>query len=421
MATPRFLDITPAQTLTDVIATTEQLCGYPISEGMPEYSICTAIAYREILLNDRINETAKANLVDFSVGSMLDYLASPYAIVRLSAQKAATTLRFTLVVGHGTVVLPIGTRVISDDGSSVFETSDDVTVPLGTNEATVIAVCQTSGIAGNGHAAGKIKTLMDPLAYVSAVENISTSIGGSEKETDLQLRERIKLATAKFSVAGSRNAYKYWAKTASPLIIDVAVTSLNDFAPFAPFEYYDVATPYYPGETVVRYGVHGICIKESLGDAQFEDTTRWIKQGEVHILCLLQDGSVPDDTLNALILQTISQDTIRPLTDTVIVHSPGIKEYTIDVEVVKTPDALGSTVVGDLLNIVYDFGQEKVKAIGLDVVCSEIEARCRISGVYDATVTITPRTLNSRNLIVQPWEIAKLTDYNVTIVGSNNG
>jgi len=55
-------------------------------------------------------------------------------------------------------------------------------------------------------------------------------------------------------------------------------------------------------------------------------------------------------------------------------------------------------------------------------VASYIESICRIEGVYDITVTIdSTKALTGRNLIIEPWELAKQSGLTVTVTGSNNG
>lgn len=87
------------------------------------------------------------------------------------------------------------------------------------------AECTTAGTIGNDWLAGQISKLVDPLPWVSKVENITTSSGGIDIETDDNYRERIRQAPEKFSVAGPSGAYEYWARTAHQSIIDVSIIS----------------------------------------------------------------------------------------------------------------------------------------------------------------------------------------------------
>jgi hypothetical protein len=55
-----------------------------------------------------------------------------------------------------------------------------------------------------------------------------TTANGTDDETDEELRERIRLAPSQFSVAGPTGAYKFFAKSAHPSIVDVSVTIGHD-------------------------------------------------------------------------------------------------------------------------------------------------------------------------------------------------
>lgn len=375
---PVFAETNPSVILTQVLKDFTDMTGKVLNPAQPEYIIASCIAYHKALTMNRINEAGKAMLVDFSTAPVLDYLAALFNITRLPAQGAVCTLGFDIVPGHMQVVIPLGTRISSTDGNVVFATDDDITVPVGTDYVEITATCETTGTAGNGYKVGDINQLQDPYAYISSVNNIDITAGGSDEESDAELRARIKLATSQYSVAGSRNAYIFWAKSADPSIIDIAVATYED----------DNNIPF----------------------------------GEVDIYALLKDAGIPTSAINNKILDILSSETIRPLTDTVVVKSPAAISYSLTVDIVKYPEAQAS-----LTNILYqrlnDFGVSKKQKLGMDIIETEIEALCRIDGVYDVSVTITPdgHPLTGRNLIVNPWEVAILDIISITLTGVNNG
>lgn len=375
---PVFAETNPSVILTQVLKDFTDMTGKVLNPAQPEYIIASCIAYHKALTMNRINEAGKAMLVDFSTAPVLDYLAALFNIIRLPAQGAVCTLGFDIVPGHMQVVIPLGTRISSTDGNVVFATDDDITVPVGTDYVEITATCETTGTAGNGYKVGDINQLQDPYAYISSVNNIDITAGGSDEESDAELRARIKLATSQYSVAGSRNAYIFWAKSADPSIIDIAVATYED----------DNNIPF----------------------------------GEVDIYALLKDAGIPTSAINNKILDILSSETIRPLTDTVVVKSPATISYSLTVDIVKYPEAQAS-----LTNILYqrlnDFGVSKKQKLGMDIIETEIEALCRIDGVYDVSVTITSdgHPLTGRNLIVNPWEVAILDIISITLTGVNNG
>ena len=376
---PIFVDTNPVTILNDILSDFEEFTGKKIYPGQPEYAIASALAYHKSLAMSRVNEAGKAMLVDFAANSVLDYLAASFGITRIAAQGAVCTIGFNIVPGHLQVTIPIGTRIASIDGNAVFATDDDIVVPVGINYVEITATCQTTGTAANGYTAGNISLVQDPYAYISSAANTDTTSGGSEIESDEGLRERLKLATSIFSVAGSRNAYIYWTKTASSLITDVSVATYED------------------------------------------DHT--VPPGEVDIYALLENGVIPTTAMNDKIASVLSAENIRPLTDTVSVKSPIAISYSLSVDIVKYKNSDDIELARDLYALLLDYGSSQRQKLGLDVVCSAIEKLCRIDGVYDVTVTIIPQSkpLTGRNLIVEPWEVADQTEAAITITGVNNG
>jgi phage-related baseplate assembly protein len=425
LSNPVFVDADPAATLSKILVDFELLTGKTIEPSQPEYAIASCIAYHKTLTMNRINEAGKSMLVDFSIAPVLDYIAALFNITRLPAEGAVCTLGFNIVSGHLAVTIPLGTRVASKDGNVIFATDDDVVVPVGTDYVEVTATCQTVGSSGNNYAVNAITELMDPYAYISSVSNKDITSGGSSEETDDELRARVKLATSKFSVAGSTNAYIYWAKSASSLIADVAIATFNDFMPIVNYASYDPDVAYKFGDTVIKNGVFAVCIVPNKGVDPIIDTDYWVKPGEVHIFSLLDNGVLPTKAINDKILNILTANNIRPLTDSVFVKTPSEQKYSLTLDVVKKPDTIGSDLISSLYSILNDFAQAKQQALGLDIVATYIESISRIEGVYDVTATILPvgASLSGRNLVMNPWQVAKLTPGGITIniTGSNNG
>ncbi len=425
LSNPVFVDADPASILSKILVDFELLTGKTIEPAQPEYAIASCIAYHKTLTMNRINEAGKSMLVDFSIAPVLDYIAALFNITRLPAEGAVCTLGFNIVSGHLAVTIPIGTRVASKDGNVIFATDDDVVVPVGTDYVEITATCQTVGSSGNNYALNAITELMDPYAYISSVSNKDITSGGSSEETDDELRARVKLATSKFSVAGSTNAYIYWAKSASSLIADVAIATFNDFMPIASYSSYDPDVAYKFGNTVIKNGVFAVCLVPNTGVDPITDTDYWLKPGEVHIFSLLDNGVLPTKAINDKILNVLTPNNVRPLTDRVFVKTPSEQKYSLTLDVVKKTDMIGSDLVSSLYTILNDFAISKQQALGLDIVATYIESICRVDGVYDVTATITPvaASLSGRNLVMNPWQVAKLTTGGITIniTGSNNG
>ncbi len=104
--------------------------------------------------------------------------------------------------------------------------------------------------------------------YIESVTNITETDGGADPESDESLKDRIYIAPSRYSTAGTEEAYIYWVKTYNSTIADVKVSSDNP--------------------------------------------------GEVDIVFLMDDG-VPSQEMITGLTKYITDPSIRPLTDKVMV------------------------------------------------------------------------------------------------------
>lgn len=362
---PIFIDRDPSVVLAEMIASYEALVGKPLQPAQPERLILNAFAYRETLVRQAIQDTAVQNLVSFSSAPVLDYLGEIVGVKRLAPVGATVTLEFTFVAGHGAVVIPAGTRVTTSDGQVVFATIQDAPGPIGVSTFQVDAVALTVGEIGNGYLAGTVTTIIDTQTFIQSVTNITASANGSDEEGDEGLRERIRLAPASFSNAGSRGAYIYWTRSAHPSIIDVAVTS---------------PTP-----------------------------------GTVNVYPLVTGGiTTPTDIINTVI-SALTDEKVRPLTDTVVVLSPTAVTYTITVDLVLLDTADSGDVSAAVNAALTEFTVAKRLKMGRDVMSSQIIAECMLDGVYTATLS------GWSDKIIGETEFPKCTGITVNVTGTNVG
>lgn len=363
---PNFISRDPNEIIDEWISDYEARTGKVLQPAQPERLIIQAAAYREILLRNAIQEIAVQNLVSFASGSMLDNLGELVGVRRLAPAPATTVLQFSIVVGHQGVIIPQGTRVSTLDGLVVFTTDIQVAVPEGVFIANIEATATTVGLSGNGYIAGQVVELLDPKPYITAVTNITTTSRGAEIEDDEALRGRIKIAPETFSTAGSRGSYEFHAKSASALIIDVAVVS--------PI----------PGTVEIYPLVYG-------------------------------SDETPEEILNA-VNEVCSAEKVRPLTDTVLVKSPTVIEYSIEIgiELYQTEDASKTREAAELA--VTSFAKVKASKLGQDIILTQLIAAASVDGVYKVTV-IAPIA----DTIVSETSVAVCTSISVAVTGTNIG
>ncbi|TDL57837.1 baseplate J/gp47 family protein [Paenibacillus dendritiformis] len=320
----QFVDTDVNKTVQNMITSYEALSGRKLYPADPVRLFLLSIA--QIIVHQRviINQTAKQNLLRYATGDYLDHLGVMVETERLAAAPAMTTVRFHISVPlTEAVLIPAGTRV-SPGGELFFATTTIGEIKPGALYADISCSCQTPGRAGNGFIPSQINTLVDPLPWVSGVENLTESSGGTDREDDDRYRERIYTSPERFSVAGPTGAYEYWARSARKDIQDVLVWSP------APVE--------------------------------------------VEIRVLMQDGELPtQDILNA-VFETCNSDRIRPLTDHVTVLAPDVVSYDIDmtywIDSRNATDA--ANIQAHVKRAVESYVRWQKARIGRDIIPSEL-------------------------------------------------
>ena len=298
---------------------------------------------------------------------MLDYLAELVGVTRLPATPARAQLRFFLIsVQAMDVTVPAGTQVESADGLMIFATEENLTIAAGASFGDAWASANIPGVAGNGYALGVIKSLVGSVPYINSVANQTTSAGGAEEETDDRLRQRIKEAPEQWSNAGSKGAYKFFAKGAHADIIDVAVT-----------------TP---------------------------------SAGVVNVYPLLSTGN-PDSAVLSLVTAALDDEKVRPLTDQVQVLAPTAIAFTIAGSVTLFDWADTASVQAAIDTALAQYEAELQSTLGRDIVVSQIIAM--INGVYGVYKTVL--TAPAADTVLADNEWADCTSRSVTIAGYVNG
>lgn len=306
-----FVDTNTETLVNNLIVSYEKFTGRTLYPADPARLFILWIA--DIIMQERIiiNESAKQNVPRYAQGDYLDSLAEIFKDTeRLQAQPATTVLRFYIsAVQPSAQVVPAGTRVTvnNSNGEIIFETTEAATIPRGALYADAAAKCTTTeidpttgkeitiGTKGNGFIAGQISQIVDLFPFYEKVENITTTDGGADRETDAAFYERLRDSMEAFSTAGPFGAYVYWTKTASARITDVKPTSPEP--------------------------------------------------GVVDIRVLLENGEVPDAQMLQIVLDTLNSDKVRPFTDYVQVSAPDTVSYNIDVTYYIPTQSESSTAI----------------------------------------------------------------------------
>lgn len=138
-------------------------------------------------------------------GDNLDYRTAEYGIARDSGDYAEGNATATGTTG---TTIPAGTQYQSDIGW-VYETQADVTLVGGT--ATISLKAIVKGTDGN-ETAGTTLTIVNPLEDIDTTATVGADglIGGTDEETDDDLRERALLKKRNAPHGGAEHDYKNW-------------------------------------------------------------------------------------------------------------------------------------------------------------------------------------------------------------------
>ena len=362
---PEFISRDVNEITADMISFYESATGKSLQPAQPERLLINCFAYREAILRSAINDAAMQNLVDFARFPILDYLGALVGSTRLEAKKAITIVEFNLTSGHASVTIQAGTRVSNLDGTAIFSVIDDTFVASGVDVINVSCQSENAGLAYNNYLAGSINTLLDTFVGFDFCSNIDNSSGGSDEETDIQFRSRIKLAPSAFSVAGPRDAYKYFAYSANPLIKDVNVSS-----PFG---------------------------------------------GQVNIYPLTDIVPTPQSVLDE-VYNICNDEKIRPLTDTVNVIAPTPIDYAIAIDLTLYKNADDVLIINTITTALNNYTVEKAGKMGIDIIRNQIISLAMIDGVYNASLT----SLVS-DIVINDNQFGNCTGISLNIIGYNNG
>lgn len=345
-----FVDRDAEEILTDLIERYAAITGKTVYPGDPVRLFLDTVAYELAHQRSLIDYSAKQNLLAYASGDYLAHLGALLGVDRLSAAAATTTLRFSLSAPLGfPVLIPAGTRANDGGSGLMFATAEDVLIYSGDTYADVQASCTETGEAGNNMIAGKIKFLVDPVPYITGVENRSLTTGGADEESDESLRERIQMAPESFSVAGASGAYEYWARTAHQDIIDVAVIGPED------------------------------------------------EPGNVYVYPIMTGGLLPAQEILNLVDGVLNDEKVRPLSDHVFVQSPEAVDYHTELTyyIARKSATAAATIQKAVAAAVADFELWQRSKLGRDINPSELVRRVMAAGALRVVVTQPAHTVLS--------------------------
>lgn len=357
-----FCDTSTSNVEKDIINAYEAIANKKLYPGDPVRLFLEAIA--SIITQQRviIDFSGKQNLLAYAQGDYLDQVVALVGVKRLDASSARCTIRFSLSNAQTSVItIPKGTRVKA--GELYFATIEDAIILPGELTIDVMVECMTPGVVGNGFVAGQINQLVDVFPYFNQVTSLTTTTGGTDKETDEALRQRAYEAPNSYSCAGSDGAYAFWAKTVSPEIGDVAVIT---------------PTP-----------------------------------GKINIIPIGVNGELLSEELRNKILDRCSAKDVKPLTDLVSVIQPTKQNYALDLQFwIDKKDAAMTTVIQKQVEkAIAEYKLWQQGKLGRDINPSELIYRVMQAGAKRVNV------ISPSYIVLDSTSIAYLTSESVVFGG----
>lgn len=366
----QFVDTDTEATEQRIITRYEGLTGLSLAPGDPVRFVLQAVALEMVQLRQEIDFTGKQNLLYYAQDDYLDHIGLPMDTSRLDAVAATTTERFVLAaLQPGAVTIPAGTRV-TPDGKLFFATLAAAEIPSGALYVDVPVQCQTAGSTGNGYLADQINRLVDregDLGLIETVTNLTTTADGSDAEQDDSYRERIQWSPEKFSCAGPRGAYRYWAKSVSPAIEDVQVYSPQ------------------PGQAAV--------------------------------VLLTSDGGIPSAELIAAVHAVLNPEDMRPLCDEVLVQAPAQVPFTIGgtYYITVANQSLAASIQASVTAAVAAYQTWQRARLGRDIDPAHLIYLLKQAGAGRVDITLPAYGT------VKLWQVAQCTSAALTYGGLIDG
>lgn len=300
MADFDFVETDSAKIYTAIIGNLMDYCNEPLYPGDERRIFGEGLVMVLTALYSEFNDAMKQRTLRYARGEVLDAIGERYGVKRSSPTQASAVFRFSVSsVQSENIVIPSGTRITSD-GSVYFTTQEAAVLPAGDAYVDLICVCTSGGGAYNGYTEGSIATLVDLIPYIASASNITATTGGDDGEPynetgDNKYRERIRLSPASLSTAGPESAYRYFALSADPDIVDVSIDCPVD------------------------------------------------EPNTVNIYPLMVGGELPDEATLQKVVDVLADD-VRPMTDKVQVLVPEVVEYSLQIKYYCTKDNEAATI-----------------------------------------------------------------------------
>lgn len=316
----------------------------------------------------RINRVPEQNFIAF---------ANLFGIEPRAAAFAQTTLRFIITAPLNTdVTIPAGTQVSDATGTYIFETEEETIVPYGTAFADILA---NRTVSGHTLLAPNIITdLIDSVAFVESVTNLSGIDSGAEIESIDSVLSRVK----NYQRRGERIVT---GKDLEEAILDEVLNG-NGIVRAFPF----------------------------VADGQFTEAMR--KPGHTTVIAMTRTGDALDAVTKAKIYELLPQVVGSQF---VYLVNPVFVDFDVSVKVMLTTANQQSTVVAAIEQNLKNFYAPSREQFGRPILRSEIIAIIEGTNGVDRIVSDLNAPIIASpigDLRLRAWELPRLQNVSITVV-----
>lgn len=196
---------------------------------------------------------------------------------------------------------------------------------------------------------------------VTPADNTAIPPIAAVMESDADYRNRLALKPESWSTAGPRDAFKFHAISASGQVKDASVTSPQG--------------------------------------------------GTTQIYILTRTGSgIPDATLLATVSGAVNGETVRPLSEEVLVSAPTIVNYSLDIELTLFAGATTELAVSTVASALQTFAEASHR-LDTDIIRSAIDAAAHVAGVKKVSI-VSP----AADVVCTAGQAPYCTGINVAVV-----
>ena len=210
--------------LAKTVLSTDETEWLPL-ESDPYMKKLRVLTLRQIHNQNDKRETVKQLLVTTATGVDLDHIGAEFGVFRDSGEYPYTNFEFKLLVtSDEDITIPAGLILNSDDDLYKAHTVDDVTIFAGNLVAIVKVELEQYVLQSEI----ETENLVTELTYALEIKQLDIFSNGAVAEDDDRYRLRIIASNARYSTAGSIEAYKYFAFSADSRIDDVSIPDDNE-------------------------------------------------------------------------------------------------------------------------------------------------------------------------------------------------